>query len=36
MGAPKNEELIRYFKNRRVWLIEPDEKPPRLLKYSDE
>ena len=25
MGQPVNEELVRYFKDRRVWLLEPDE-----------
>jgi hypothetical protein len=33
MGAAKNQELIDYFKDRRVWLVEPDEKPPRLTPY---
>ncbi len=34
MGAAKNRELIDYFKDRRVWLVEPDEKPVRLTAYS--
>ena len=34
MGPAKNQELIDYFKGRRVWLIEPDETPPRLRPYS--
>jgi len=34
MGEPQNEELIRYFKDRRVWLLEADETPPRLSPYS--
>jgi hypothetical protein len=33
MGVFGNEELIRYFKQRRVWLLEADEWPPRLLPY---
>jgi hypothetical protein len=33
MGTEKNEELLRFFKNRRVWLLEPDEKPPRMSQY---
>jgi hypothetical protein len=33
MGATKNQELIDYFKNRRVWLVEADEKPPRVSPY---
>ena len=27
MGAAKNQELIDYYKDRQVWLVEPDEKP---------
>lgn len=33
LGAAENEELIKYFKDRRVWLVEPDETPPRLSPY---
>jgi hypothetical protein len=33
MAPAENEELIRYFKDRRVWLLEPDETPPRLAAY---
>ena len=32
MGA-QNEELVRYFASRRVWLVEPDYDPPRLTPY---
>jgi hypothetical protein len=35
MGAAKNEELLRYFKDRHVWLLEADDVPPTLLPYSD-
>jgi hypothetical protein len=31
MGAQKNEELLQYFKDRHVWLLEPDNKPPKLI-----
>ena len=34
MGTAQNEELIKYFKNRRVWLLEPDETPPKLSPYQ--
>jgi hypothetical protein len=34
MGADRNEELIRYFNGRRVWLMQPDEIPPKLSPYS--
>jgi len=33
MGEPSNRELLQYFKNRNVWLVEPDESPPRLSAY---
>jgi hypothetical protein len=35
MGANKNEELLRYYSDRRVWLLEADDLPPRLLPYAD-
>jgi len=34
MGVAKNQELINYFKDRRVWLAEPDEKPVRVTPYG--
>jgi hypothetical protein len=30
MGKSKNQELLRYFTNRRAWMLYPDESPPRL------
>ena len=35
MGEAQNQELIRYFKDRQVWLVEPDETPVRLTPYSE-
>ena len=35
MGATQNEELIQYYKDRCVWLMEPDEIPPRLSAYRN-
>ena len=35
MGVDKDEELLRYFSNRRVWLLEADDVPPKLLPYAD-
>ena len=34
--GPQNDELINYFKDRHVWLIEADEAPPRVSVYSAE
>jgi hypothetical protein len=33
MGVAKNEELIRYYKDRRVWLLDADDIPPKLSPY---
>jgi hypothetical protein len=35
MGAFQNEELLRYFKDRHVWLLEPDVTPPKLTPYPE-
>ena len=35
MGAEQNKELLRYFKDRRAWLLEADEVPQKLLPYPD-
>ncbi|HVA00309.1 MAG TPA: hypothetical protein VMV34_01515 [Terriglobia bacterium] len=33
MGAAENEELIKYFNQRRAWLVDADDNPPRLMPY---
>jgi hypothetical protein len=33
MSAQQNEEIFRYYKNRRVWLLEADAVPPKLAPY---
>jgi hypothetical protein len=33
MGAARNQELVNYFRDRRVWLVEPDEEAPKLEPY---
>jgi hypothetical protein len=35
MGAAQNEELLRYYSDRRVWLLEADGALPKLLPYAD-
>jgi hypothetical protein len=32
----QNEELIRYFRNRQVWFLEPDFSPPKISPYCGE
>jgi hypothetical protein len=34
MGLEQNSELIRYFQQRKVWVVEPDNLPPRLSEYN--
>jgi hypothetical protein len=34
LGLKENEELIRYFAGRHIWLLEADEHLPRLEEYS--
>jgi hypothetical protein len=34
MGPAQNQELVDYFRNRKAWLIEPDEEPPRIVPYA--
>ena len=33
MGEQNNQELLQYFENRKAWLLEPDESPPKLFPY---
>lgn len=33
MGSDQNQELLRYYADRRVWLLEPDEIPLRLSPH---
>ena len=35
MGPARNRELIEYFRDRRVWLVEADETPPKLSHYPE-
>src|SRR5581483_4953283 len=34
MGPAQNDELLRYYSLRTVWLLNPDTVPPRLTEYS--
>jgi hypothetical protein len=33
MGSPDDRQLLDYFHDRTVWLVEPDQQPPRLAPY---
>ena len=35
MGPQRNQELLEYFKDRKVWLLEPDQVPIRIQPYSE-
>jgi hypothetical protein len=34
MDPEQNADIIRYFKDRSVWLVEADETPPRVTPYA--
>jgi hypothetical protein len=34
MGPAQNKELIDYFRDRQVWLVEADDTPPKVLPYE--
>jgi hypothetical protein len=34
MGYEKNRELLSYYNNRQVWLVEPDFDPPHVCRYQ--
>jgi len=33
--GPQNQELIEYFKDRKVWLVEPDTSPAKISPYAN-
>jgi len=35
MGEKDNEELLRYFRNRQIWLLEADAPSPKVVPYPD-
>jgi hypothetical protein len=35
MGGAANRELVNYFHDHDVWLLEPDQKSPSLVPYDD-
>jgi hypothetical protein len=34
LGAAENQKLLRYYPQRTAWLLEPDAKPLKLVKYE--
>jgi hypothetical protein len=34
LSRSENQELLDYFKNRKIWLLEADEIPPKLTEYT--
>ncbi len=35
MDPASDQELLRYYKDRKAWLIEPDFQPPKILPYPE-
>jgi hypothetical protein len=35
MGPEQNQELLRYYSTRRVWVLDADAIPPKLAPYSE-
>jgi hypothetical protein len=35
LGPAQNLDLIRYYKNRTVWLVQPDTNPPSVTPYAE-
>jgi hypothetical protein len=33
LGAAENDKLVRYYRGRTVWTLEPDATPPKLSRY---
>ena len=36
MGVSMNPELLEYYKDRQVWMLNPDATPPKLVPYESE
>jgi hypothetical protein len=34
LGAERDDELARYYRDRTAWVLEPDAHPPRLTPYQ--
>ena len=35
LGYEQNRELLRYYRDRHAWLVEPDARPPRVSAYHE-
>jgi hypothetical protein len=35
LGSDENQKLEHYYSSRKKWLLEPDQRPPRLMPYPE-
>ena len=35
LGPGENQRLIDYFRGRKVWLVDGDSNPPKLIPYKE-
>jgi hypothetical protein len=36
MGPEQDRPFLEYYRNRKIWVLEPDQSPPKLSLYLRE